>query len=146
MNLFYFNPLSVWISYLIPMENFNFFTSVVSSSESSKATSFFPILCLNLISYIYIMIKFYKLLCYAKLTCEWFPLLNPYYWPFSFFQAMTNPYFKIWSNLLPSLKFQKSSIEISGIIALEALNALIYFCVRSANLLILLLETTQKGS
>jgi hypothetical protein len=71
-------------------------------------------------------------------------MLNPYQWPFSFFQTMTSPYFRFWAKVLPSLKFKKSSVEISGIIALEALNALIYFCVRAVNILILLLEDMEK--
>jgi uncharacterized protein YggT (Ycf19 family) len=99
---------------------------------------------LNFISYTYILVKFYKVLCYAKLTCEWFPILNPYEWPFSFFQTMTIPYFRFWSNVLPTLKFQKSSVEISGIIALEALNAIIYFCVRAANALVINIEYIEK--
>ena len=98
----------------------------------------------NIISYIYIAVKFFKVLCYAKLTCEWFPMLNPYNWPFSFLQTITNPYFKFWSKILPSLKFKKSSVEISGIIALEALNAIIYFCVRAVNLLVISLEQMDK--
>jgi uncharacterized protein YggT (Ycf19 family) len=102
------------------------------------------ILLVNFISYLYIAVKFFKVLCYAKLTCEWFPMLNPYNWPFSFLQTITNPYFKFWSKVLPSLKFKKSSVEISGIIALEALNAIIYFCVRSVNLLVLSLEQMDK--
>lgn len=100
-------------------------------------------LILNLISYLYIAVKFYKLLCYAKITGEWFPMLNPYVWPLSFIRAMTMPYFQFWSKLLPTLKFQKSSVEISGIIALEALNSLLYFCVHFVNALIIILKATE---
>lgn len=102
------------------------------------------IFLVNLISYLYIGVKFFKVLCYAKLTCDWFPMLNPYNWPFSFLQTITNPYFRFWSKVLPSLKFKKSSVEISGIIALEALNAIIYFCVRSVNILVLSLDQMDK--
>jgi hypothetical protein len=74
------------------------------------------------------------------MTFDWLPMINPYVWPFSFFQLMTGPYFAFWSKILPNLKLEKSSIEISGIIALEALNAFIYFCVRFTNILIVILE------
>jgi hypothetical protein len=73
------------------------------------------------------------------MTTDWFPLLNPYQWPFSFFRTMTNPYFQFWGKILPSIKFKRTSIEVSGIIGLEALNALVYFCVRSVNLIVVLL-------
>ncbi len=113
--------------------------------ELVKSTMFLAVFLLNLISYLYIGVKFYKVLCYAKLTCEWFPMLNPYNWPFSFLQTITNPYFRFWSKILPSLKFKKSSVEISGIIALEALNAIIYFCVRSVNVLVIALDNMDKA-
>lgn len=113
--------------------------------ELVKSTMFLAVFLLNLISYLYIAVKFYKVLCYAKLTCEWFPMLNPYNWPFSFLQTITNPYFRFWSKILPSLKFKKSSVEISGIIALEALNAIIYFCVRSVNVLVIALDNMDKA-
>lgn len=112
--------------------------------EIMKLSMGLGIFLVNLISYVYIGVKFFKVLCYAKLTCEWFPMLNPYNWPFSFLQTITNPYFKFWSKVLPSLKFKKSSVEISGIIALEALNAIIYFCVRTVNVLVVSLEQMDK--
>jgi len=99
---------------------------------------------LNAVSYLYIMVKFYKVLCYSKMTFEWLPMINPYVWPFSVFQVLTGPYFAFWSRVLPSIKFERSSVEISGIIALESLNSLIYFCVKFTNMLILILEETEK--
>lgn len=118
---------------------------VIEDPEVLKSAMVLAIFLLNMISYLYIAIKFYKVLCYAKLTCEWFPMLNPYNWPFSFLQTITNPYFRFWSRILPSLKFKKSSVEISGIIALEGLNAVIYFCVRSVNLLVVALDNMDKA-
>lgn len=99
---------------------------------------------LNIFSYVYILVKFYKFLCYVKITCEWFPMLNPYVWPLSVIRIMTVPYFQFWSKLLPTLKFQKSSVEISGIIALEGLNAVIYFCVHIANELVIILKVLDR--
>jgi hypothetical protein len=105
---------------------------------------YFSILLVNLVSYLYIFVKFYKVMCYSKMTFEWLPMLNPYTWPFSFFQGLTNPYFAFWSKIFPSVRFENSSIEISGIIALEALNSVLYFCVRVTQKLIILLEELEK--
>lgn len=102
------------------------------------------IFLLNLISYTYIMLKFFKVLCYSKLTFEWLPMINPYVWPFSMFQVLTGSYFRLWSKILPPIKFENSSFEISAIIALEALNSIIYFCVRFSNILLAVLEETEK--
>ena len=119
-------------------------SSTLPNSELIESIHFFSVLLLNLCSYIYIFIKFYKVLCYAKLTCEWFPMINPYQWPFSFLQSLTRPYFQFWSKILPTIKLKKASVEISGIIALEALNAIIYFCVRSVNTLIVTLGELEE--
>lgn len=120
-------------------------TTTIQDPEIIKSAMVLAVLLLNFISYLYIVIKFYKVLCYAKLTCDWFPMLNPYNWPFSFLQTITNPYFRFWSRILPSLKFKKSSVEISGIIALEGLNAVIYFCVRFVNILVVALDNMEKA-
>ena len=98
---------------------------------------------LNAVSYLYILIKFYKVLCYSKMTFEWLPMINPYVWPFSVFHVLTGPYFAFWSKILPTIKFERSSVEISGIIALESLNSLIYFCVKATNQLIIILEQLE---
>jgi hypothetical protein len=58
--------------------------------------------------------------------------------------VLTGPYFALWARILPSIKFEKSSVEISGIIALESLNSFIYFCVKTVNFLILFLEQLEK--
>jgi len=71
-------------------------------------------------------------------------MINPYQWPFSFLQSLTRPYFLFWSKILPTIKLKKASVEISGIIALEALNAIIYFCVRSVNTLIVTLSELEE--
>lgn len=101
------------------------------------------IFLVNLMSYLYILTKFYKVLCYSKLTFEWLPMVNPYIWPFSVFQVLTQPYFNLWSRILPSIKLEKSSFEISGIIALEALNTVTYFCIRVITALVEFLEASE---
>lgn len=104
----------------------------------------FALLCLNLISVAYIVIKFYKVLCYCKITSEWLPILNPYTWPFSFFQTITAPYFALWAKILPTIKVNQSSMEVSSIIGLEALNAVLYFSVRFFNELIILTKSIEN--
>ena len=129
------------------IEHFNNLNSTINSISNNdmtvQLTHSFSIFLLNFISYLYILLKFYKVLCYSKMTFEWLPMINPYVWPFSVFHVLTGPYFTFWSKILPSIKLDKSSVEISGIIALEALNSLIYFCVRFTNILLTILEETE---
>ena len=101
---------------------------------------------LNLISYAYIIAKFFKVLCYSKITFEWFPMINPYVWPFSIFHILTGPYFAFWSRVLPILKFEKSTMDISSIIALESLNSLVYFFIRMTSLLLTYLIQTETAA
>jgi len=135
---------------MIMLDFFNNLNSTINSVSSFEInlviTNDLSIILLNVISYLYIFLKFYKILCYSKMTFDWLPMINPYIWPFSFFQLLTGPYFSFWSRILPNLKLEKSSIEISGIIALEALNAFIYFCVRFANFLLVIIEQNNKGT
>lgn len=132
------------------IEHFNNLNSMINSLSNNDMTvqlthSLF-IFLLNFISYLYILLKFYKVLCYSKMTFEWLPMINPYVWPFSVFHVLTGPYFAFWSKILPSVKLDKSSVEISGIIALEALNSIIYFCVRFVNILLAFLEQVDESS
>jgi hypothetical protein len=108
-------------------------------------THYFAILLINLVAYLYIFVKFYKVMCYSKMTFEWLPMINPYEWPFCWFQEFTQPYFFFWSQVFPSVRFKNSSIEVSGILALEGLNSVIYLCTRSTQSLISLLEETEKA-
>lgn len=104
----------------------------------------FAIFLLNCVSYFYVFLKFFKVLCYSKLTFEWFPMINPYIWPFSIFQTLTGPYFAFWSRVLPTVKLEKSSIEISNIIALEALNSFVFFAMLLTQELIGILSDTES--
>ena len=106
-------------------------------------THHFAVFLLNLISYAYIVVKLYKVLCYSKMTFEWLPMINPYIWPFSLFHVLTEPYFALWARILPSIKFDKSSVEISGIIALESLNSLIYVFIRLTTVLLDYLDSQE---
>ncbi len=135
---------------MLILDFFNSVNSFLSSFYDKETTVYlirtFSVFLLNLTSYFYIFLKFYKVLCYSKMTFEWLPMINPYIWPFSVFQVLTGPYFSFWSKVLPSIKLDKSSVEISGIVALEVLNSLIYFCVRFTNLLLVILEESEKNT
>jgi hypothetical protein len=78
------------------------------------------------------------------MTFEWLPMINPYIWPFSVFHVVTDPYFAFWARILPNIKLDKSSVEISGIIALESLNSLIYVFIRLTTVLIEYLDRTEQ--
>jgi|TARA_E500000178_G_C16511649_1_gene526129 uncharacterized protein YggT (Ycf19 family) len=137
-----FNNLNIFANF----ERSSFVLGFINSDNNLSSTIFhsLAVFLLNAVSYLYIFIKFYKVLCYSKMTFEWLPMINPYVWPFSIFHVLTGPYFAFWSKILPTIKFERSSVEISGIIALESLNSLIYFCVKATNQLILVLEELEK--
>lgn len=132
MGIFEFFSLTISYSF-----EFNTFEAYIAQSLA--------IFLLNILSCSYLIIKFYKLLCYSKLTFEWLPLLNPYVWPYSFFHVITAPYFKFWAFLLPPLKLEKTSFEVSAIVGLEAMNTGLYFCLRASNYLINFLEQARAA-
>ena len=109
----------------------------------SSTAQWFSIFFLHILSLSYILLKIYKLLCYSKLTLEWLPLLNPYVWPYSVFHLITAPYFRFWSRILPPVKFNKTSFEISAIVALETLNTGLFFAMRLSNLFINFLSAVK---
>jgi len=120
-----------------------FLEGLTLSHVMSYMTRQLSIFLLNLISYAYILVKFYKVICYSKMTFEWLPMINPYLWPFSVFHVLTAPYFRFWAKILPNIKFDKSSVEISGVIALESLNSLTYIFIQLTTLLIEYLDRTN---
>ena len=135
---------------MIESQLIDIITSPIATDSSFKNNfvlffiHYSAIFLLNIVSYSYVGVKIFKVFCYSKLTFEWLPMINPFVWPFSIFHLLTAPYFKLWAKILPPIKFEKSSLEISAIIALEALNSLLYFFVVFANTLVLTLEETQK--
>ena len=128
----------------------NFSDSILEILKNPEERSLFFIHCssivlLNILLYSYLFLRFYKILCYTKLTLDWLPVFNPYSWPFSFFRITTRPYFKLWSRILPPLRTGKRSLEISSIIGLEALNSILYFLLKGCGLLVLFLTETQEA-
>jgi hypothetical protein len=118
------------IESMIDHEFFNNLNSVLNiQGITIQIIHTLAVFLLNAVSYFYVFLKFFKVLCYSKLTFEWFPMINPYVWPFSIFQTLTGPYFAFWARVLPSIKLEKSSLEISNIIALESLNSFVFFAM-----------------
>ena len=69
-----FTPLNLDISFL---------------TKNSFILSFIhelSVFLLNFSAYAFILLKLFKVLCYSYLTFDWLPMINPYIWPFSFFQ------------------------------------------------------------
>jgi hypothetical protein len=134
---------------MVIIDIFHDLTDFLSSFSEKEIALYFirtlSIFLVNVAAYSYILVKFFKVLCYSKMTFEWLPMINPYIWPFSIFQILTGPYFAFWAKILPSIKLDKSSIEISGIVGLEVLNSLIYLCVRFTNILIIILDELEKN-
>jgi hypothetical protein len=135
--LSFFNNLN---SYIYPLLKNEFAISIIHG-----LSYFLGILLVNMLAYGYMFLKFFKIMCYSKMTFEWLPMINPYIWPFSFFHVITGPYFTFWSKVLPSIKFENTSVEVSGIVALEALNSCLYFCVRVVGWIIPLLNELEAS-
>jgi uncharacterized protein YggT (Ycf19 family) len=116
-----------------------------TSEEEFKLTIgyFFCTLLLNFASFIYFSIKFYRCVCYMKMTLDWLPLFNPYEWPLSMVGSLTDFYFDFWRTFLPPLRFSKSSLDISGIVALESLGSLLYYCVVISDILLFQLAVIE---
>lgn len=81
----------------------------------------------NFLYYFLIFLKFYRVLCFSKITFDGLPMINPYIWPFSIFRILTKPYFKFWKKTFPNLQSGRGAFDVSLILALEVLSAIIYF-------------------
>jgi hypothetical protein len=92
--------------------------------------AYFLVLFSDSLSFFYLIIKIYRILCFTKITCDQLPLINPYRWPISFLRIVTKPYFKFWSTKLPNLKLGKVSYDVSAILGLEILGSILYLCLQ----------------
>jgi hypothetical protein len=136
------NVYQIFLNFITLVEN-----TVLKYPELKILLQFFRfifIFILNILGYFYILMKFYRVICYSKMTFEWLPMINPYEWPVSFFLTLSTPYFLYWSKLLPNLKTSKSTMEISSIIALEALNIAGILTVKFTNILALSLLEFER--
>lgn len=97
--------------------------------EFAKFLAYSFLLLSDLIAYCYTLLKVFRILCFSKITLDQLPLVNPYKWPLSFFRLVTQPYFKVWQKLLPTLKLGTGSYDISVIMGLEAISCFISLSV-----------------
>lgn len=98
---------------------------LIGNIDRARLMIYMYVFFADLISYMYLLLKIYRVLCFSKITFDQLPIINPYKWPFSFIRIVTKPYFKFWSKLLPNLKIGSGSYDISAIIGLEMLSTLI---------------------
>ena len=133
---------------MIMLDFFNNLNSTINSVSSFEInlviTNDLSIILLNVISYLYIFLKFYKILCYSKMTFDWLPMINPYIWPFSFFRIATGWYFELFQKHFPTIVINKRGFNISTIVGLELLNSLTFCLVRISHSLIYILEDLEK--
>ena len=87
---------------------------------------YFLTLFSDLLAYVYVLLKIYRILCFTKITFDQLPLVNPYKWPMSFFRVVTQPYFRFWTKLLPTVKVGKIVLDVSTIFGLEVLGGIIF--------------------
>ena len=120
-------------------------TPFLKKDINASFLHYISLILVNLIAYLYVLLKFFKVLCYSKMTFDWLPMINPYIWPFSLFDLVTGWYFEFWEKIFPTLKFESATFDISAIMALEAINSIMYFCVKLANFLIVVLEETEQA-
>jgi uncharacterized protein YggT (Ycf19 family) len=81
--------------------------------------------------FVFLGLKFFKILCYSVLALEWLPVLNPFLWPYCLLYEITEPYFQFWSKLLPALRINKATFDISTLVGLEVLNFFIYIYMKT---------------
>ncbi len=82
-------------------------------------------LLLDFLSFLYILTKFYRVLCFTKIVFDQLILFNPYYWPLSTLRISTKAYFAFWRKILPPGKVGRTGFDVSSIIAFEFLSVIL---------------------
>jgi len=104
---------------------------------------FFSLL-LDFLSFLYILIKFYRVLCFTKIVFDQLILFNPYYWPLSTLRVSTKVYFAFWRKVLPPGKLGRTGFDISSIVAFEFLSVLLSFISNCKHLVEMELENILR--
>jgi len=81
---------------------------------------------IEIFSNLYLMSSFFRLLCYTRLTLNWFTTFNPNTWPYSFITNIVNPYFYFWSTKIPFLRSNIGVMDVSVVLALQIVNLSIW--------------------
>lgn len=111
--------------------DYSFFLGAISSP--SFILHFLITLTLNLAALVWSLVRIFKVLLYMKLGLEFFPILNPYVWPYSILHWLTSWYFEFWRIFLPPFRFKRSSISIPLYVAVEALTPILYVSLYIVN-------------
>ena len=112
----------------------SFFIGAISSPYGTTfILHFFIALTLNLAALVWSTVKIFKVLLYMKMAMEFFPVINPYVWPYSILLWLTNWYFSFWRVFLPPLRLKRSSVSIPVFVAIEALTPILYFSLHLVN-------------
>ncbi len=85
----------------------------------------FLIFLSDILHYLYLMLKIYRMVCLTRIIFDQLPLFNPYKWPLSAVRLLTKPYFGLWSKRFPKIRMGLTNYEVSNLIALEAVSAII---------------------
>lgn len=114
------------------MQTLNFTVPLIIGEELSKSSLFLQLhfFLADFLSFFYILIKTYRMLCYCKLVMDQMPLFNPYIWPLSTVRVITSPYFNFFNKLLPNFTFGRYTFSISILLCLEFLGAILSFLIR----------------
>ena len=114
------------------MQTLNFTIPLLIGEEFSRSSLFlqFHFFLADFLSFFYILIKIYRMICYCKLLMDQMPLFNPYIWPLSTIRVITSPYFNIFHKLLPNFTFGRYTFNISILLSLEFLGAILSFIIR----------------
>ena len=104
--------------------NSSFLISDLYVSFFIPLVKFLVTLSLNLAVLFYILLRWFSFFCTLKITLEWFPLLNPYKWPYILIGDVTNWYFNECEKVFPPIRLPAQSINLGVIIGLETLNFL----------------------
>lgn len=90
-------------------------------------------LTLNIAALVWFTVRIFKVLLYMKLTLEFFPIINPYVWPYSILRWLTTWYFEFWRVFLPPIRLRRSSVSMPVFVAIEALTPVLSFCLFIVN-------------
>ena len=104
-----------------------------ANSPHFSILHFLITLTLNVAALVWSTVRIFKVLLYMKLTLEFFPIINPYVWPYSILRWLTTWYFEFWRVFLPPLRLRRSSVSMPVFVAIEALTPVLYFCLFIVN-------------
>ncbi len=77
---------------------------------------------------LFLISAFFRVLCYTKLTFDWFAKFNPNMWPYSVITSIVNPYFSFFSSKIPMLRVEIGIFDPSMFLSLQIVNLITWIC------------------